>query len=891
MEQPTVPSPANPSEPTQVVSPPELSETTLPAPAAGVASPAPDARDASGKPFGRYRLLEELGRGGMGVVWKAWDINLRREVALKQILVRERGEEAYVQRFVREAQLAARLRHPGIVAVHDVGVHGGQHFFTTDYIPGRTLEQAMKDDVPLRKAVEWARDVAEALAYAHAQGIVHRDVKPENLIVDAEGRIYITDFGLAKDVDLGPEAAGSRLTAIGSIIGTPQYMSPEQAAGQTEGLTPATDQFSLGVVLYEMLTKRLPFHGAALRDLLNAIADEEPQPLRRTVAAIPADLETVCLKALSKRPSERYEPTGEFAADLRRFLDGEPIRARPISAFGAAVRRAARNRVATLAVVGALAVAVGAAAWIIVESGRRERQATAERDSREKADRELREALELMERGRSACERAVRCLYEESTADDEASQVVDEGISLLAQASARIPERALPHLLLGRAWEVKGRDDQAEREYREAILREGSFGPARWQLGRLLILRAFRTKIGSAEVSEAGNKALNEEVQRIVAEASREFDAAFREPLGWGEERGRSELLAKAMRAHMAEDFAKAREVCREAIHDERREGLEEFYWILGCASRGQERLEALSIAIDIRPKYAVALMCRASERQSHGAYDGALDDYDRALRINPRLMEARLGRCMTRLAAGAVEGALEDVEAFLRESPRHTIAINLHGQILQAAGDFAGAIEAYSEAVAIDPALTEAVLNRGTAKFACGDMKGGIEDLADGLRGAREGLAARETWEKTLYDDLAIAFRRAPEVLPKWVVAAMEGTDAIGKVDYPRARESYGEALSLGAETAEGDLAMRRLVRAVHYNLACVESLLSVGKDGPTAKAKAVPPEETERLRASAFAHLRKSIELGVAPEQVRKDEDFAPLHDDETWAELLTE
>ncbi len=889
MEQPTVPAPLNPSEPTQVV-PPDISGPTLPAPSASRATPAPDPRDRAGHPFGRYRLLDEIGRGGMGVVWRAWDTNLRREVALKQILVRERGEEAYVQRFVREAQLAARLRHPGIVAVHDVGVHQGQHFFTTDFIPGRSLEHAMGDGVPLRRAVEWVRDVAEALAYAHGQGIVHRDVKPENLLVDGDGRIYVTDFGLAKAVDLGPEAAGSRLTAVGSIVGTPQYMSPEQASGQTEGLTPATDQFSLGVVLYELLTKRLPFHGKGLRDLLNAITEAEPPPLRKLVPSIPGDLETVCLKALAKRPGERYAATGDFAADLRRFLDGEPIRARPLSALGAALRGAARHRVAALAVVAAVALVTGVASWAIVEAGRRERQVAADRDARDKADRELREALELMERGRSVYDRAARCLYQETTADEEAAQIVDEGITLLAQASAKVPDRALPHLLLGRAWELKGREDQAEGEYREAIRREPTFGPVRWQLGRLLILRAFRTKIGSATISEAGQKALDDEVQRIIADASREFEAAFREPLGWGEERGLSELLARAMGVHMAGDFAKARELCREATRGERREGLEEFYWILGCASAGQDRLEALSIAIEIRPKYAVALMCRGTERHRQGAYVGALEDFDQALRINPRLFDARMCRGMTRLATGEAVAALEDFDAFLRESPRHMFAMNVRAQALQQSGDVAGAIEAFTEAAAIDPSFVDPILNRGSAKFQNGDMKGGLEDLAEGLRRAPVEYALRETWEKALYDGLAVAFRRAPEVLPKWVVAAMEGTEAIGTVDYPRARTRYQEALRLGAAGAHGDVAMRRLVHTVHYNLACIESLLSIGKDGPKAAARGVAEDAAEVHRAAAFAHLRSSIELGVPPEQARDDEDFAPLHGDSRWAELFT-
>ncbi len=199
----------------------------------------PAAPDPEGVPFGRYRLLSELGRGAMGVVWKAWDPQLRRTVALKQVLGGPATPDR-IERFHREGQLAAKLRHPNIVAVHDVGVHEGQHYLTTDFVQGTTLEARLQARPPLRQGLTWIRAVAEALAYAHGQGVIHRDIKPANILVDGQDRPLVTDFGLAKDINPEwGEGERTRLTVTGNLLGTPRYMSPEQARGKSGAVGPA----------------------------------------------------------------------------------------------------------------------------------------------------------------------------------------------------------------------------------------------------------------------------------------------------------------------------------------------------------------------------------------------------------------------------------------------------------------------------------------------------------------------------------------------------------------------------------------------------------------------------------------------------------------------------
>ncbi|MBI3271676.1 MAG: protein kinase [Planctomycetes bacterium] len=325
--------------------------------------------ESGGRPFGRYRLLDVLGQGGMGTVWRAWDSELRRVVALKQISGDGTPGEAQVERFLREARLAARLRHPGIVPVYDVGVHEGRRFYTAEYVVGRPLDALLRAPVPLRQALQWTKEVAEALDYAHGEGVVHRDVKPGNVLVDDAGRAHVMDFGLAKAVGVTtagaaagdgqapPPAEELRLTRSGDILGTPAYMSPEQARGETNALGPPGDQFSLGATLYHLLTGRPPFPHAGLLELLTAITGNAPEPPSRLRPDLPRDVETIVLRALEKEPGRRYPSMGEFARDLGRFLEGEPIRARPEAWPSRLARRAQKRRGLLLCACGAAAVA------------------------------------------------------------------------------------------------------------------------------------------------------------------------------------------------------------------------------------------------------------------------------------------------------------------------------------------------------------------------------------------------------------------------------------------------------------------------------------------------------------------------------------------------------
>jgi WD40 repeat protein len=463
------PPPSAPARPTAASSPAALE--------------AEQARTDPRRVLGPFVLLEELGRGGMGVVFRAWDDRLRRTVALKTLLPDTVATQERVRRFQREAEAVARLRHPHIVAIHEVGVVGDRHFISMDFLDGTTLERRLaarkgSPRLSLTKALEALSSVARAVEYAHEQGVIHRDLKPANVMLDRRDHAYVLDFGLAR------VRGDATVTKTGAGLGTPAYMPPEQVA-EAAHVDERSDVYSLGATLYHVLTGRPPFQGETEWNVLTALVTRDPVPPSSLNKRAAGDLETICLRCLEKSPEKRYATAGELADDLDRHLAGEPIAARPLSGLERLVRRARRHRLVT-ALLASLALLL--AAGVVLGT-----KAIVELDKRK------REAEETARAAAAAAHQARRAAESETRAKDEAKQEARRAVRAEAEAKHALAEA---HASAARRTVAEKNYPAAVRDAVEALAIESSLseledGEARAKHERAL--REYRVELAIAE--------------------------------------------------------------------------------------------------------------------------------------------------------------------------------------------------------------------------------------------------------------------------------------------------------------------------------------------------------------------------------------------------------
>jgi len=429
------------------------------------------------KKVGRFEIRSRVGAGAFGSVFRAYDPLLDREVALKVPHVGSLRAEKDRVRFLREAKAAAALRHPNIVPVYEGGVDDDTYYIASAFIEGQTLEGAIRRrTLSFSRSAQIVRDLAGALEYAHQLGVVHRDVKPANILLDANGEPLLTDFGLARF-----EESPDRLTLDGTLLGTPAYMSPEQASGTLDRVGPLSDQYSLGVVLYELLRGERPFSGPPAL-VISQVINEEPSSLRRANPRIARDLETICLQAMSKDPARRYASCEELADDVRRWQDDEPVFARPVGRSERLWRWSRRNPVAAavssaallllILVTVASIVAFSHTLWALAKANRERARAE---DSLERKDETEQELDQVRKQADDAAKqkdemeaqlRNAECeanLVQEQNA--QAPQVVESATTQMTLLGTEVNRlRKLQSELSGKLKEAEGELAEAESE-------------------------------------------------------------------------------------------------------------------------------------------------------------------------------------------------------------------------------------------------------------------------------------------------------------------------------------------------------------------------------------------------------------------------------------------
>ncbi|MGL4555319.1 MAG: protein kinase domain-containing protein, partial [Gemmataceae bacterium] len=444
---------------------------------------------------GPYEIREEVGRGGMGVVYRAFDPRLNRTVALKMLLAGGHAGGDERRRFLNEASALARLTHPNIVPVFEVGEHAGLPFFSMEFVTGEPLSARMaRGPAPSpRDAAKLAEDIARAVQHAHAQGVIHRDLKPANILLDAGGAPHVSDFGIARLVE-----QDDRMTRPGQVLGTPAYLAPELLGGPRGTVGPGSDVYSLGVLLYELLTGRPPFQGDSVPDVLFQLSFHAPITPRRWRPGISRDLETVVLKCLERDPRARYASAAELADDLTRFREGRPVRARPVGPLRRGWRWAKRNpAVASLAAAAAVLLA---SAVVSLAAGLH--WARAGREQAERRQRQTRRALDLMT---SAVfdDLLVRQHHLHAGQREFLEKARAEYAELAADAGDG-PAAAAASARLGTICRRLGQPAEAEASYRQALRLYEAFAPddVRGQAGAAGNLGVLLAELGRPD--EAG---------------------------------------------------------------------------------------------------------------------------------------------------------------------------------------------------------------------------------------------------------------------------------------------------------------------------------------------------------------------------------------------------
>lgn len=610
-----------------------------------------------GEYFGKYQIIEKIAQGGMGAVFKVFHPILHQRFALKILLSGQNVSEHQLARFHQEAKSCSRIRHKHIVSVHDVGEVNGIHYLTMDLIEGSDLSKVLyKKSFDPKEATILLKKICEALVYAHAENILHRDLKPGNILVDKNGEPYVTDFGLAKDI-----SKTDHLTQEGAILGTPAYMPPEQATGELQKVGPASDVYSLGAIFYEVLTGRCPLMGETSIDLFHKILNVEPEPIRKINPKIPKDLETICLKCLAKDPKDRYLQMKELLVDLTNYLEGRPIKARPATFLERAWKLINRHKIFSTTVFVFLVLL-----WVALLNLWRISQEKNRLLEIQLQINNLFSKAEKLEQDPQADIRMVRQLYNQALALDwdhhrtylnfarflsgrglhqEAIQTLKNGLDRYSDWSEGYRELAL---LYQHTQQLKEYRETIEKFYQLAIHVEGSVED--------LFLKAYQAS----------------QENKVDEAISLYNDVLKKNPAMMEARYNRSQLLIK-------------KELFFEAQRD--------LEWVL-----------------KEQPNLVLPLLSRAKVflNLSPPDTEQARQDLTHILQMNVSLPEAWLLLLQTYQLDSNLDGMLQTLEQGLKSLPSHPLLLQEKGRLLFQAEQFPEAVECFEEALRKDPKLWE---------------------------------------------------------------------------------------------------------------------------------------------------------------------------------------